>query len=79
GEQLLRLSMDLATGSAGVLLALGSALADTPALPFWTGRRVAAPAPPEAPQTQTQTQTQTTPKPTRTQPQPQTQTPLPAL
>ncbi|WP_234359984.1 class III lanthionine synthetase LanKC [Streptomyces sp. DSM 15324] len=35
GEQLLRLSMDLATGSAGILLALGSALADTPALPFW--------------------------------------------
>ncbi|NUV60124.1 class III lanthionine synthetase LanKC [Streptomyces sp. CAI-85] len=45
GEQLLRLSMDLATGSAGILLALGSALADTPALPFWTGRGVAAPAP----------------------------------
>ncbi|MEU5281191.1 class III lanthionine synthetase LanKC [Streptomyces asoensis] len=45
GEQLLRLSMDLATGSAGVLLALGSALADTPALPFWNGRRVAEPAP----------------------------------
>ncbi|MFD8788400.1 class III lanthionine synthetase LanKC [Kitasatospora sp. NPDC059599] len=35
GEQLLRLSMDLATGSAGVLLALGSALGDTPVhLPF---------------------------------------------
>ncbi|MFI1509460.1 class III lanthionine synthetase LanKC [Streptomyces sp. NPDC020597] len=67
GEQLLRLSMDLATGSAGILLALGSALADTPALPFWTGRRVAAP---EAPQTQTQTQTQ---------PQTRTQAPLPAL
>ncbi|MEU4877929.1 class III lanthionine synthetase LanKC [Streptomyces sp. NPDC021608] len=45
GEQLLRLSMDLATGSAGILLALGSALADTPALPFWTGRQVADPAP----------------------------------
>ncbi|WP_405966429.1 class III lanthionine synthetase LanKC [Streptomyces sp. NBC_00015] len=44
GEQLLRLSMDLATGSAGVLLALGSALADTPALPFWNGRGAAAPA-----------------------------------
>ncbi|MGC9497567.1 class III lanthionine synthetase LanKC [Streptomyces sp. WG7] len=35
GEQLLRLSMDLATGSAGVLLALGSALHAGPAhLPF---------------------------------------------
>ncbi|WP_063781164.1 class III lanthionine synthetase LanKC [Streptomyces maremycinicus] len=44
GEQLLRLSMDLATGSAGVLLALGSALADTPALPFWSGRGSASPA-----------------------------------
>ncbi|MFF3501387.1 class III lanthionine synthetase LanKC [Streptomyces sp. NPDC003247] len=51
GEQLLRLSMDLATGSAGILLALGSALADTPALPFWTGRRVAAPAPLAVPRT----------------------------
>lgn len=34
GEQLLRLSMDLGTGSAGVLLALGTALAGTPGLPF---------------------------------------------
>jgi hypothetical protein len=35
GEQLLRLSMDLATGSAGVLLALGAALHDMPvSLPF---------------------------------------------
>ena len=35
GDQLLRLSMDLATGSAGVLLALGSALHDRPVdLPF---------------------------------------------
>lgn len=35
GEQLLRLSMDLATGTAGVLLALGSALHDQPVhLPF---------------------------------------------
>lgn len=35
GEQLLRLSMDLATGSAGVLLSLGAALADeTVQLPF---------------------------------------------
>lgn len=36
GEQLLRLSMDLATGSAGVLLGVGAALAGLPALPFWT-------------------------------------------
>jgi serine/threonine protein kinase len=36
GNQLLRLSMDLATGSAGVLLALGAALHDEPvALPFF--------------------------------------------
>jgi tRNA A-37 threonylcarbamoyl transferase component Bud32 len=36
GNQLLRLSMDLATGSAGVLLALGAALHDQPvALPFF--------------------------------------------
>jgi hypothetical protein len=35
GEQLLRLSMDLTTGTAGVLLALGAALHDAPAqLPF---------------------------------------------
>ncbi|ORT60660.1 class III lanthionine synthetase LanKC [Streptomyces sp. CB03238] len=35
GEQLLRLSLDLATGSAGVLLALGAALHDEPVhLPF---------------------------------------------
>ncbi|KIF72510.1 serine/threonine protein kinase [Streptomyces sp. AcH 505] len=35
GEQLMRLSMDLSTGTAGCLLALGSALGDTPAsLPF---------------------------------------------
>jgi len=35
GEQLMRLSMDLATGTAGCLLALGSAFAGTPAaLPF---------------------------------------------
>ncbi|WP_370144937.1 class III lanthionine synthetase LanKC [Streptacidiphilus sp. EB129] len=40
GDQLLRLSTDLATGSAGVLLALGTALADTPFLPWST----AAPA-----------------------------------
>lgn len=44
GEQLLRLSMDLATGSAGVLLALGAALHREPVrLPFLvaeTGREV---------------------------------------
>ena len=35
GEELLRLSMDLATGTAGVLLALGAALGDEPVgLPF---------------------------------------------
>jgi tRNA A-37 threonylcarbamoyl transferase component Bud32 len=35
GEQLLRLSMDLATGTAGVLLAMGTALHDEPVgLPF---------------------------------------------
>lgn len=35
GEQLRRLSMDLATGSAGVLLAVGAALHDEPVhLPF---------------------------------------------
>lgn len=35
GDQLLRISMDLATGTAGVLLAVGSALHDTPvSLPF---------------------------------------------
>jgi len=37
GEELLRLSMDLATGTAGVLLALGAALHDEPVgLPFLT-------------------------------------------
>lgn len=46
GDQLLRLSTDLATGSAGVLLALGTAFAGTPFLPF-TGP--AATAPPAAP------------------------------
>ncbi|MFJ9696334.1 class III lanthionine synthetase LanKC [Kitasatospora sp. NPDC101183] len=35
GEQLLRLSMDLATGTAGVLSTLGAVFADTPAMPFW--------------------------------------------
>ncbi|HZX01885.1 class III lanthionine synthetase LanKC, partial [Kribbella sp.] len=39
GNQLLRLSMDLATGSAGVLLALGAALHEQPvALPFFGPR-----------------------------------------
>ncbi|MFJ2776771.1 class III lanthionine synthetase LanKC [Kitasatospora sp. NPDC087315] len=42
GDQLLRLSADLATGSAGVLLALGTALAGTPFLP-WTGGPGATP------------------------------------
>ena len=41
GEQLLRLSMDLATGTAGVLLALGAALHDEPVgLPFLTAPAV---------------------------------------
>ncbi|MER7762371.1 class III lanthionine synthetase LanKC [Streptomyces sp. NPDC097619] len=51
GEQLLRLSMDLATGTAGVLLALGTALVGTPALPFLGDPVPEAPAaapPPEA-------------------------------
>lgn len=40
GEQLMRLSMDLATGTAGCLLALGSAFAGHPvALPFLPPRR----------------------------------------
>ncbi|MGH8931938.1 MAG: hypothetical protein ACRDZO_15275 [Egibacteraceae bacterium] len=39
GDQLLRLSMDLATGTAGVLLALGAALHDEPVgLPFLSPR-----------------------------------------
>ncbi len=52
GDQLLRLSTDLATGSAGVLLALGTAFAGTPFLPFTgpattaTPAATAAPAPP---------------------------------
>ena len=41
GEKLLRLSMDLATGTGGVLLALGAALHDAPVyLPFLEPRRV---------------------------------------
>lgn len=43
GDQLLRLSADLATGSAGVLLALGTALAGTPFLPFVGPPGTAAP------------------------------------
>ncbi|WP_063627982.1 class III lanthionine synthetase LanKC [Actinospica robiniae] len=42
GDQLLRLSMDVATGSAGVLLGLGSVLADVTALPFTASARVTA-------------------------------------
>ena len=46
GNQLLRLSMDLATGSAGVLLALGTALHDEPVfLPFLAPRATGEPAP----------------------------------
>ncbi|MGM1059304.1 class III lanthionine synthetase LanKC [Saccharothrix sp. Mg75] len=41
GIQLRRLSMDLATGGAGVLLALGSALDGTPVLPFLTAPALA--------------------------------------
>ncbi|MFE0465276.1 class III lanthionine synthetase LanKC [Kitasatospora sp. NPDC058965] len=37
GEQLLRLSMDLATGTAGVLAALGTVFDGTPPMPFWPG------------------------------------------
>jgi hypothetical protein len=44
GDQLLRLSMDLGSGNAGMLLALGSALHDEPVhLPFLEARRRAAP------------------------------------
>ena len=40
GEQLMRLSMDLGTGTAGVLLALGAALHDEPVhLPFLASAR----------------------------------------
>jgi Protein kinase domain len=35
GDQLMRLSMDLATGSAGVLTALSAVYEDTPVLPFF--------------------------------------------
>jgi predicted Ser/Thr protein kinase len=44
GDQLLRLSMDLATGTAGVLLALGTALHDRPVhLPFFAPPAAHAP------------------------------------
>jgi hypothetical protein len=44
GDQLLRLSMDLGSGTAGMLLALGAALHDEPVhLPFLETRRRAAP------------------------------------
>ncbi|MFE2626336.1 class III lanthionine synthetase LanKC [Streptomyces sp. NPDC059374] len=45
GEQLLRLSMDLATGSAGILLALGAVFEGTPTLPVWPGPPGTAPVP----------------------------------
>lgn len=48
GEQLMRLSMDLGTGTAGCLLALGSAFGDRPAsLPFLPP--LTRPAPPPVP------------------------------
>jgi hypothetical protein len=50
GDQLLRLSMDLATGSAGVLLALGVALHDGPVhLPFLGPARPVGPVGPIGP------------------------------
>ncbi|MEI7034494.1 class III lanthionine synthetase LanKC [Streptomyces pratensis] len=51
GEQLMRLSMDLATGTAGCLLALGGALGAPATLPFLTAAPAAHPAAPAAPQT----------------------------
>ncbi|MFB7672580.1 class III lanthionine synthetase LanKC [Kitasatospora purpeofusca] len=59
GDQLLRLSTDLATGSAGVLLALGTAFAGTPFLPFTGPAATAAPA--AAPLTATAPSTVTAP------------------
>jgi hypothetical protein len=45
GEELLRMSMDLSTGTAGILLALGAALHDEPVgLPFLTVTEPAAQA-----------------------------------
>jgi hypothetical protein len=50
GERLLRLSMDLATGTAGVLLAAGAALHTEPVgLPFLTGGMPVNPLPASAP------------------------------
>ncbi|MFG2722027.1 class III lanthionine synthetase LanKC [Streptomyces sp. NPDC048416] len=47
GDQMMRLSMDLATGTAGCLLALGAALADRPvALPFLAPAPAAPPGGP---------------------------------
>ena len=44
GDQLLRLSMDLATGTAGVLLALGTVLHDQPVpFPFFATPRTRMP------------------------------------
>ncbi|EGE41995.1 lantipeptide synthetase [Streptomyces sp. SID4928] len=43
GEQLMRLSMDLATGTAGALLALGAALGGTTGLPFLAAAPAARP------------------------------------
>ncbi|WP_274032998.1 class III lanthionine synthetase LanKC [Streptomyces sp. MMBL 11-1] len=43
GEQLMRLSMDLATGTAGVLLALGAALGGSTGLPFLPAAPAAPP------------------------------------
>jgi hypothetical protein len=47
GQEMLRLSMDLATGTAGVLLALGAALHDQPVtIPLLPAARKAAPQTP---------------------------------
>jgi serine/threonine protein kinase len=50
GDQLLRLSMDLGTGSAGILLALSAALDEEGAfLPFFRRRTIVDPAQPKVP------------------------------
>ncbi|WP_408993978.1 class III lanthionine synthetase LanKC [Streptomyces sp. 1268] len=51
GEQLMRLSMDLATGTAGALLALGAASGRPTGLPFLPAAPAAHPAATAAPQT----------------------------
>ena len=51
GEQLMRLSMDLATGTAGALLALGAASGRPAGLPFLPAAPAAHPAATAAPQT----------------------------